>query len=147
MSGRAEGACAAHLDLVLFQVGGVRYGTDADLLASIEVLQERVEDDLRWCHEVLGFPASRSTYMNPVVLTLRGLNTRIVVDGLEDIIRIPLSMLSPFPPLTESMARARGLWAVAKGDGHLILLVDFHLLAAGIDRFPLETEDTTHLKG
>jgi chemotaxis signal transduction protein len=132
MSAGPGKACAEDLELVLFRVGGLRYGVDARQVACIEDNPLSARDGLRWFHEILGLPGGAVTYLNPVVLTLHGWSTGIIVDGLEDIVRIPLSDLSPFPSLTESAARAKGLWAVAKRDEQLILLLDFDLLSAPV---------------
>lgn len=130
MTDSQGGSIRPDLDLALFQVGGVRYGVEAGQVAASAVLLEPGAEGLRWFHEIMGYGDGPVPYRDPVVLTLHGEAAGIVVDGLEHLASVPLSDLSPFPPLAAPAARARGLWAVVKRHGHLVLLVDFELLAA-----------------
>jgi hypothetical protein len=131
MTAEPDGESAAGLDLALFQVGGVRFGVEAGQLASTAVLQGPAAVGLRWFHEILGYGEGAVRYRNPVVLNLRSARPGVIVDGLGELVRVPLAELRPFPPLAEAAARARGLWAVARRRDHLVLLVDFQLLAGG----------------
>ncbi len=134
MTADPGGDAAAGLDLALFQVGGVRFGVEAGQLASTATLQGPATGGLRWFHELLGYGEGAVRYRQPVVLNLHQAFPGVIVDGLGDLARISLGELRPFPPLAEAAARTRGLWAVARRNDHLVLLVDFHLLAgAGPD--------------
>lgn len=124
------GPCEADLDLILFRVGGVRYGTDAGEVVAAMALGGVAPEGLRWFHESMAYPGEPVDYRLPVVLALRGGTAQVVVDDLEDIIRVPIAELLPFPALVESAVSGKGLWAIARRGRDLILLVDLHRLLA-----------------
>lgn len=122
--------CEADLDLILFRVGGVRYGADAGEVGAAMALGGAAPEGLRWFHESMAYPGGPVDYRRPMVLALRGDTAQVVVDDLEDIVRIPIAELLPFPSLIEPAVRGKGLWAIARRGRELILLVDLHRLLA-----------------
>lgn len=130
MNPAPEAPVESDLDLILFRVGGVRYGADAAQVVSATALRGKEPADARWFHDAMGYPDAEVSYANPVVLSLRTVSTALIIDGLEDLVRVPISDMRPLPTLLEPMAHGRGVWAVATWNKSLILLVDLLRVAA-----------------
>lgn len=116
------------LNLLLFSVGGVHFGMDAELAAAITEYHGEEADDLFWFHEEIGFGGAMPVYSAPTIITVRGedsLSYRVIIDKLEDIAGISPVDIQPFPPLVESLVLRKGMWGVTVRDGRMVLLVDF----------------------
>jgi hypothetical protein len=126
MSDPAETA----LNLLLFTVGGVAFGCDADQAASIAACREEQASDLFWFHEELGFRGAPVSYREPTTVTVRtgGQSYRVIIDALDEIVEFGRSDLQPLPALLEPFALRKGIWAVVRRKDKLVLLVDFLLL-------------------
>jgi hypothetical protein len=118
------------LNLLLFKVGGVSFGCDADQVAGITHLTGEDGGDLFWFHEELGF--SREVgYLAPATVTVRtgGAGSyRVIIDQMEDIAAFDVSSLRLLPLLLEPFALQRGIWGILQSNQRLFLLVDFRLL-------------------
>lgn len=127
MSQRRPAPSREDVDLVLFQVGGVRFGAQAAEVLSAVPLGTPGTENVLWFHDALGMPEV-VPYRDPVALELRGATHRIVVDGLENLVRRPLSDFRPLPTLIEAKVMAKGVWAALPDDSRMVLLVDLHRL-------------------
>lgn len=141
MSQRRAEPSQEDVDLVLFQVGGVRFGAQAgEVLSALPVGADETEN-LLWFHESVGLPLSVA-YRDPVALELRHTTPRLVVDGLENLVRRPLSDFRPLPALIESKAMEKGFWAALPEESGMVLLVDLHRL---VQAWPVAPRDADPL--
>lgn len=119
------------LNLLLFSVGGVFFGADAEQVEETLAWQGDGADDLVWFHRELGYAGDGIAYRAPSVLKIRtadGRDYRVIIDQMEDVTAIVSGDIRPFPPLVEPFALRKGMWGiVVKGD-RMILLVDFKRL-------------------
>ena len=123
-----SGPAAGLLNLLLFTVGGVRFGCDAEQAEAMAAYGGEAADDLRWFHELLGYGDREVRYGAPSVVTIRSPGSRglrVIVDLCEDLVEVPSADISPLPPLLEPLLLRQGIWGVAQWDGRLVLLVDF----------------------
>ncbi len=127
MNQRRPAPSREDVDLVLFQVGGVRFGAQAAEVLSALPVEAAGTADLLWLHDSLGLRKDIA-YRDPVALELRGETTRVVVDGLENLVRRPLSTFRPLPALIQTKALENGFWAALPDESGMVLLVDFHRL-------------------
>lgn len=115
------------LNLLLFSVGGVHFGMDAELAAAITEYRGEEADDLFWFHEEIGFGGVMPVYSAPTIVTIRGegsLSYRVIIDKMEDIAEISSVDIQPFPLLVESLALHKGMWGVTVREGRMVLLID-----------------------
>lgn len=120
-----------NVNLLLFSVGGVHFGVDAEQVTEIAAYGGEPFDDLHWFHTELEYDGVPPTYHSPTIVTVRTKNDqsyRVIIDSMEDITEFNQNDINLFPPLLEPFAIRRGLWGVLHGNGHLVLLIDFQLL-------------------
>ncbi len=116
------------INLLLFSVGGVHFGMDAELAAAITEYHGEEAEDLFWLHDEIGYGGAMPLYSAPTVVTVRGKDSRsyrVIIDKMEDIAEISSVDIQPFPLLVEPFALRRGMWGVTVREGHMVLLVDF----------------------
>lgn len=116
------------LNLLLFSVGGVGYGCDAEEAETMAAYGGERADDLRWFHEELGYGDREVTYGAPWVVTIRtgdSRGLRVIIDMAHDLVEIAAADICPLPPLMEPFLLPKGIWGVFQRDGRMILLVDF----------------------
>lgn len=120
----------AALNLLLFSVGGVRFGCDAEQLTGFAAWEGEEGGDLFRFHEELGF-GRPVAYRSPTALSVgtggKG-SYRVLIDQLEEIAEFSIQKLRPLPPLLEPLALRKGIWGVLPLEAQLVLLVDFQLL-------------------
>lgn len=119
------------LNLLLFSVGGVHFGVDAEQVAGIAVYSGEQADDLHWFHEELAYGDAAPVYCSPTVITIRTGNApsyRVIIDSMEDIAEVGQNDIGLFPALLEPFVRRSGMWGILSRDGIMVLLVDFQLL-------------------
>jgi chemotaxis signal transduction protein len=122
------------LNLLLFSVGGVNFGIDADQIAAITAYDGEFAGDLFWFHEELEFGKTSLVYRSPTIVTVRigALQTyRVIIDSMEEIAEFSLNDIRPFPPLVEGFALRRGMWGILVRNGRVVLLLDFLRLFKG----------------
>lgn len=120
------------ISLLLFRVGEVPFGVDAEQVLATEPYRPEEGEELRRLDRELGFAPSQ-VFRAPTVITVGargGTISRIVVDALEEIAEFPLDDFRPFPPLLEPHCLRRGMWGVLRRGGALVLLIDFTALPA-----------------
>ncbi len=116
------------LNLLLFSVGGVYFGIDAELTAGITEYRGEEAEDLFWFHDVVGYGGSIPLYSTPTIVTVRleGHHSyRVIIDKMEAIAEICSGDIRPFPPLMEAFALPKGMWGITVREGHMVLLMDF----------------------
>ncbi|MDD2365102.1 MAG: hypothetical protein PHN84_02955 [Desulfuromonadaceae bacterium] len=119
------------LDLLMFSVAGVYYAADAAQIAGVEKFRGGRDGSEVWFHEEMEFGCGDICYSSPTVLTIRsGAETtqRVIIDKMEDIMRVTEDDISLFPPLVETFALKKGLWGILLLDGVMVLLLDFERL-------------------
>lgn len=122
------------LNLLLFSVGGVSFGVDADQVAGIAEYRGDDGEDLRWFHEELDYGGREVGYQSPTVITIRSgaeLPYRVIIDSMEDITEFRQDEITVFPALLEPFVLRSGMWGVMSRPGKLVLLLDFQLLLKG----------------
>lgn len=119
------------LNLLLFSVGGISFGVDAEQVEGTLAWQGEGSDDPVWFHREMGYAGETITYRAPSVLMIRSGDARdyrVIIDQMEDVAGVAAADIRPFPPLVEPFALRKGMWGiVVKGD-RMILLVDFQRL-------------------
>lgn len=119
------------LNLLLFTVGGVRFGCPAEQASGMTSRDPGEACEACWFHEEAGFPGPVS-YAAPTVVTIRTGGPRpyrVIIDSMDEIAAFGSRELRLFPALLEPFALRRGLWAILPHKGHLVLLVDFQILS------------------
>ena len=120
----------ASINLLLFSVGGVHFGIDAEQVAGIGGYDGDQAEDLFWFHEELEYGDAVVTYASPTVVTIRtgdGHSYRVIIDSMEDIAEFSQDDIRLFPELLEPFAMRRGLWGILPVNGIMVLLLDFQL--------------------
>lgn len=118
------------LNLLLFTVGGIRFGCPAEQAESMTSRNGEEAFEPCWFHEEAGFPGPVS-YAAPTVVSIRTGGPRpyrVIIDSMDEIAAFRSQDIRLFPALLEPFALQRGLWAILPHKGHLVLLVDFQLL-------------------
>ena len=118
------------INLLLFRVGGVRFGCDADQASGIAACGGLPADGLSWFHEELAFGCPVD-YQAPTVITIKSERVpsyRVVIDQLEQIAEFGCQQIRLLPALLEPFALRHGIWGIIPGDREPVLLVDFQLL-------------------
>lgn len=126
------------LNLLLFSVGGVRFGMDSELASGVTEYSGEQDGDLFWFHDELGYGCDTPVYRAPSVVTVRTADARpyrVIIDALEDVAEISAMDIRPFPVLLEAAALRKGLWGILLQNGSMVLLVDFKRAAQ--ERRPL----------
>ena len=118
---------AAELNLLVFSVGGVRFGCDAEQAEAVAGYRGE-EENLFWLHEELGYGGRPVHYRAPSVVTVKtedARSYRVIIDQMEELIGISADDIAPLPRLMERSALGRGIWGVVERQGRMILLLDF----------------------
>lgn len=116
------------LNLLLFSVGGVRFGVDAEMTAGITEYHGEVAEDLFWLHDEVGYGGIVPVYSAPTVVAVRvedSRSYRVIIDKMEDIAEISSADIQPFPKILEPHVLQKGLWGTTIRGGHMVLLLDF----------------------
>lgn len=124
-------ASVGAVNLLLFAVGGVSFGVDADQVAEIATYHGETADDLFWFHEEMGYGSKVVTYHAPTIITIRtggASSCRVIIDSMEDIAEFSHNELTLFPALLEPFVLRRGLWGILPRRGSMVLLLDFTCL-------------------
>ena len=111
-------ATPEQIDLVIFEVGGVRYGADLGQVRRI---------DLDEPTETVGQPLGKpTTGHRALVFEIgQGHERRLAVDQVHGVSRVPLGSLRRMPPAVKAAAFSIGAWL----DGDVtVLLVDLHAM-------------------
>lgn len=119
------------LNLLLFSVGGVFFGVDAEQVDGTFSCQGEEADDLFWFHRELGYGDDTIVYDAPAILSIKtgdSTSYRVIIDQMEDVTGISTADIYPFPSLVEPFALRKGMWGIMVKDDRLILLVDFFRL-------------------
>jgi chemotaxis signal transduction protein len=119
------------LNLLLFSVGGVRFGIEADQAESIAAYTGETGNDLFRFHDVVNYGDDSITYASPTIITVRTRGfrpCRVIIDSMEDIAEFSQNDIRPFPPLLEPLALRKGMWGILVRNGSMVLLVDFQRL-------------------
>ena len=122
------------LNLLLFSVGGVSFGVDADQVAGISEYRGDDGEDLLWFHEELDYGGSVVSYHSPTVITIRSeaeVPYRVIIDSMEDITEFRQDEITVFPALLEPFVLRSGMWGILPRPGKMVLLLDFQLLLKG----------------
>ena len=118
----------ASINLLLFSVGGVHFGIDAEQVAGIGAYDGDQAEDLFWFHEELEYGDAAVSYASPTIVTIRtgGVQSyRVIIDSMEDIAEFSQDDIRLFPELLEPFAMRRGLWGILPVKGIMVLLLDF----------------------
>lgn len=118
------------LNLLLFSVGDILFGIDADQVVRISAYQNETDDDLFWFHQEMGYGKKTVEYRSSTVITTRTKagHYRVIIDSMEDIAEFNSDEISPLPTLLEQFALRRGIWGVLPRNGRMILLLDIDRL-------------------
>lgn len=131
MSNEGNAHDSLELELLLFTVGGVSFGVVAEQVEGILSWQGEGADGIAWFHRELGYAGDTIAYRAPSVLKVRTEDAQdylVVIDMLQDVTRVVVGDIHPFPSLVEPFALHKGMWGVVVRDGRMILLVDFQRL-------------------
>ena len=125
------------LNLLLFTVGGVCFGIEANQVEEMAAYRAEEENDLFRLHELLNYGYDSITYSSPTILTIRTggfRNFRIIIDSMEDIAEFSQNDIQPFPALLEPFTLRKGMWGILLLDGKMVLLLDFQRLARSLEK-------------
>jgi chemotaxis signal transduction protein len=121
-------AAEATLKLLLFSVGGVRFGCDAEQAEKVATYGGQAADDLFWFHQELGYGGVSVVYRAPSIVTVRtedARSYRVIIDMMEEFIEVTADDICPFPRFMEPFFLRKGMWGVVQRGGGMILLLDF----------------------
>ena len=124
----AGGIC---LNLLLFSVGGVCFGIEAEQVEEMAASSAEEGNDLLWFHDVLNYGSDSITYSSPTILTIRTGGSsayRVIIDSMENIAEFSQNDIRPFPALLEPFALRMGMWGILLLNTRMVLLVDFQRL-------------------
>ena len=130
-------AAGTFLNLLLFSVGGVCFGIEADQVEEMAAYCAEEENNLFRLHEVLDYGTDSITYSSPTILTIRtggSRNFRLIIDSMENIAEFSQNDIRPFPALLEPFALRKGMWGILLLDGKMVLLLDFQRLARALEK-------------
>jgi len=119
------------LNLLLFSVGGISFGIDADQVAEIAAYEGEKSEDLFWFHEEVDYGGRTVGYCSPTVVTIRSgydFTYRVIIDCMEDIAEFSHSDIALFPALLEPFSLKKGMWGILSRQGKMTLLLDFERL-------------------
>jgi len=134
------------LELLLFSLCGVHFGTDAGQVAGIELYAGEQSDDLFWFHEEIGYGDRPVRYSSPVVVTFRNESRyRLIIDSMEEITVFSHNDIRLFPDLLEPFTLRKGLWGILPRNGRMVLLVDFQRLLKG--KHPEQPDQSQSCRG
>ena len=115
------------LRLLLFTVGGVRFGIDVDQIEGMTAYRGETGDDLCWFHDLLAYGGPPVRYLTPTVIAVRTETEpacRVIIDAMEAIIEVSQDEMACFPPLIEPFALRRGMWGLWWRSGTMTVLLD-----------------------
>lgn len=126
-----RGTDLTSISLLLFSVGGVRFGCDADQAAGVTAGEAQEGDELILFHEELAGGAWQVNYHDPTIVTIKSDHPRpyrVMIDAMNEIASFSRYDIRLFPVLLEPFVVRRGIWGILPHKGALVLLVDFQLL-------------------
>jgi chemotaxis signal transduction protein len=106
------------IDLVIFEVSGVRYGADLGQVRRVDI-----DEPSETVGQPLGKPARGGRAL--VFETSKGRERRLAVDQVHGVSRVPLASLRRMPPAVKAAPYSIGAWL--DGDA-TVLLVDLHAM-------------------
>ena len=112
------------LNLLLFSVGGVFFGVDADQVGAVTAYQGGMQENMQWFHDVMGYGNQTVVYKCPTVITIKTAPYQMIIDSMEDIAEFSVNEIHLLPRLLESFAIKRGIWGVILRDKRITLLLD-----------------------
>lgn len=132
----------AALDLLIFRAGEARFGLDAAQIAAVlspeglEVLEGNRAGETQVRHGGVVFPVVGLAAMAwdeglarsqaaKVVLT-KGTPTAVgfIIGDPEEMARVEVGSIEALPPLVRTMVQGSGMWAVARHEDGLVILID-----------------------
>jgi len=134
-----------NISILVFSVGGVRFGVEASQITAIDQERISVEDELIRLGTLLGL--SESTDNNAgVLLELRheSITKRLLlVDKIEDIIEIPLTDIQLLPAVIAERLLGRGIWGVIQKGDKILILLDIHRVLKILKNMDLSNVEST----
>lgn len=121
----------AHLDLVHFSVGPVRFAVMSEQVAWIGEEGELDPSEATAITELIDFGPLGETVGLSAVLGVKGPTgeeSTLLVGNMDSIERAVITQLKALPPLIEKHAVPKGIWAATERSGGYTLLVDLHKL-------------------
>lgn len=112
------------LQLLVFTIGGTRYGIDTDQIACLQ------NYDPTWqgliFHELVA--ATPVVYVDPKILRVknRETNPEVLINDPEEMINTSVTAIRPLPVLLAYAANCRGVWGIIPHQRGLIVLFDFY---------------------
>ena len=128
---KEEQTYSGPINLLLFSVGEVFFGIDADQVTEIAAYTGEKGEDLFWFHEEMGYGNEKLSYHSPTVITIRvnGISPyQVIIDAMEDVAEFNSNDIRIFPALLEPFSLLKGMWGIPPWRGNMVLLVDFQRL-------------------
>lgn len=119
------------IEFLVFNINGIRFGVETGQISGILKTDDEELKDFKvsWFHEKLSFRDKYVQYREPRVLIIKdGETTGIIIDNMEDIIKITTDSILPIPKLIEICSDSGTIWGATIRDNEIILLVDFYKL-------------------
>jgi len=118
------------LEILLFRVGGVCFGVEADQVERVDSCGEGAQEGSFWFHDLVDFGEWPVVYRAPTLLLVKiaGEAVGVVIDAVRDIAEFGLDAIRPFPPLVEPFVLPKGMWGVLQLDEEIVPLLDFQRL-------------------
>ncbi|MBK5275138.1 MAG: chemotaxis protein CheW [Desulfuromonadales bacterium] len=115
------------LRLVVFTVGDVSFGADAEQITAMSDYSPDTETgDVVLLAERLVCRGQARDISPATILVVKGNNCfcRVAVDRVEEIIEIGNNVIRPLPTLIQPFTVGSGIWGVVSRDKKMILLID-----------------------
>jgi chemotaxis signal transduction protein len=119
------------LRLLVFEVGGLRFGADADQVAALGAWDpDNPPPSAVPFQRAVGL-GNTEAFRNPETCTVsrEGEECTLIIESPDDLLSVETRIVRPLPPLVEPFALERGIWAVIPATEGMLLLVDLHRLA------------------
>lgn len=125
------------LNLLLFSIGGVSFGIDAEQVEAIGEFNTDNVVDYTWSHELVNFGDNQPEYNSPTILFIKSplqSSCQIVIDCMEDVTEYSVNAICPFPSLIEPYLLSIGMWGMLQRGGKIVLLLDLMQMIANADK-------------
>lgn len=142
------------LNFILFEVGRVHFGIDAEQVLGISAFSGTMSEHLLWFHQLIDFGATTISYRQPIVMALNNTGgtpnpgtAGVIIDTMEEIVEVSVKEIQPFPRLLTPLLLKQGMWGVLPWREKMVILLDCNLLPRFRTTSGSDLTSTNHAAG